>query len=266
MGQVLRLHREFKKHLTSKGFKTLHLVTWFQGLWRFLWRKHLRSGMKTQQKTWRNYETPVQSVSFFFWEKTIPFLPESMEVENYPTWKKTTIGGNYFFTSVIMGGRVYHACRLPWLGELLEKTTYQTNTLYGRLSALSWKPDDFEAGNNYMHWTTGFFSNLPSVLAKEAPTKSRGNEMLKHVDSSMINTSSFRWAFPPGVNAKQKWLNKLLTFDQGILESVQVESSKSLKKLSWTMFWGALDLYNGNRLPQALRYTPRSHLHPSDPG
>ena len=24
------------------------------------------------------------------------------------------------------------------------------------------------AGNNYMHWTTGFFSNLPSVLAKEA--------------------------------------------------------------------------------------------------
>lgn len=149
-------------------------------------------------------------VLVFFWEKTIPFLPESMEVENYPTWKETTIGGNYFFTSVIMGGRVYHACRLPWLGELLEKTTYQTNTLYGRLSALSWKPDDSEAGNNYMHWTTGFFSNLPSVLAKEAPTKSRGNEMLKHVDSSMINTSSFRWAFPPGVNAKQKWLNKLL--------------------------------------------------------
>ena len=31
-----------------------------------------------------------------------------------------------------------------------------------------------QAGNNYMHWTTGFFSNLPSVLAKEAssePTK-----------------------------------------------------------------------------------------------
>ena len=25
-----------------------------------------------------------------------------------------------------------------------------------------------KAGNNYMHWTTGFFHNLPSVLAKEA--------------------------------------------------------------------------------------------------
>ncbi len=176
-GQVLRLHREFKKHLTSKGFKTLHLVTW---------KAHLRSGIPPHKRTLWSYETPVQKSGF---------------------GKKQ---------------HIFHASRLPRLGELLENEIYQTNTLY-RLSALSSFCVSSEAANNYMHWTTGFFSNLPSVLAKEAPSFS-AELVLIQVWSTHTHTHTpvSVGRFLPWKMWNRKWLNKLP-------KSVQVESSKYLQ-------------------------------------
>ena len=139
----------------------------------------------------------------------------------------------------------FHVLENFWENEI-----YQTNTLY-RLSALSSFCVSSEAGNNYMHWTTGFFSNLPSVLAKEAPSFS-AELVLIQVWSTHTHTPVSIGRFLPWKMGNRKWLNKLLIREfwkvfklnpQSILKSGRLDD---VLRLYWS---------NGKRHPQTLRYT-----------